>query len=260
MSSVTVVTVVEKRPVTPPIEFPPLWKVLHDLEMGKVRQVVIDYGAALPEVFPVLPNHFVPWSEPWQLLEFDINELTPEEWMKMHTGARFMNNRNGFGMSGDPRANYVSRTNLDKPLPKQEALFCGGAIVTGTPVLSVMESIRQALALARDLVMRRTSFMAARRAVSSLVENNVLNVWTLNGRGEVPTAQWILERPWTRFAAVSVNPRGMIHNLAIGGQDLTKWILLLADRTRYPKVTYPLSKLKRIQPGAPLPDPLVIGA
>lgn len=262
MPNITVVTLVEKRAVAPPpIEYPPLWKVMHDLELGKVRQVVIDYGAALPEVFPMLPNHFVPWGKPWQLLEYEVNDwMTKRDWMKLHTGARFANNRNGFGMSGDPRANYVTGENLGKPDPKQEALFCGGAVITGTPVLSVMESIRQAVALARDVIARRASFMGFRQTVMSLVDKNVLNVWTLNGREAAPTKQWVLDRPWTRFPAVSVNPRGEIHNLTQGGMGRMKWILLLADRNRYPTLTYPLSKLRRIAPGAPPPDPLVIGA
>lgn len=262
MSSVTVVTVVKKRPVlTPPIAYPPLWKVMHDLEMGKVRQVVLDRGVPLPEVLPMAPNHYTPLTEAWQRLSYAINPaLTPDQWTALYTYQRFMTNHNGFGNQADPRANYIKGTNLSAPLPKQEDLFCGGAIVTGTPILSVTESIRQAAALAMKIIARSTPLMAARQSVTQLIERNVLNVWTLDGRGDVPTAEWILARPWTRFAAVSVNPRGQIHNLHQGGQDLVKWILLLADRRRYPTVTYPLSKLKRIQPGAPLPNHLVIGA
>ena len=263
MRSVTVVTVVEKRPVSniPPLEYPPLWKVLHDLEMGKVRQVVLDRGVPLPEVLPMAPNHYTPFTAALQRLSYAINpELTPDEWTALYTYQRFMTNHNGFGNQADPRANYIKGTNLSSPLPKQENLFCGGAIVTGTPIFSAVEAIRQAAILAREIVARRASFLGFRRSVQELTAKNVLNVWTLDGRGEVPTAEWILARPWTRFAAVSVNPRGQIHNLHQGGQDQVKWILLLADRRRYPTVTYPLSKLKRIPAGAPLPNHLVIGA
>lgn len=190
---------------------PPLWMVKHD---NPVRQIVLDRGVPLPEVFPMLPNGFFPLDEQWQWLWKNINpELSPLDWRKLLQFERFMTNDNGFDKPGDPRRDYVNGRDLTavddrgKPaLPKMELLFCGGATITGH------------------------------------VEGQYLYVSTLDGWAAPPDAEWVLARPWYWFAAVSINPKGEINNLTQGGQGLVKRVPIVS---RHP-VKFPLAGLRKL--------------
>ena len=105
---------------------PPLWKVLHDAEMGEDRR------KNLPEVQPLFPNHHVPFMQIWQRLSRAANPfLTDDKWTAVYGWKLWIANNQGFGNDDDPRANYILGTNLDKKDPRVEVLTCGGNLLTG---------------------------------------------------------------------------------------------------------------------------------
>jgi len=116
----------EPEPVIEPLV--PLYRVLHDPEMGDVR----DPARSLPEVFSFFDNHYTPLTKEWQLFWKALNpSLTKKQWTALLGYERAFTNGNGFGKIGDPRANFVLGEDLREELPKMEALVCGGALLTG---------------------------------------------------------------------------------------------------------------------------------
>ena len=104
------------------------WRVRHDTTLWRPN---------LPEVFPFLPSHYTYFTRAHQLLEKQLNAaMTSSKWHNLHLGgndgdkATAFNNRQGFEMEGDPRVDFVNGRNTSSPLPRQEALVCGGAILT----------------------------------------------------------------------------------------------------------------------------------
>jgi hypothetical protein len=116
-------------------ELPPVtrWRVLHDKEMGAI------WRAGLPEVHPLYlstnpshSNHHSPFQQWAQLLSYKMNPtMTPDVWTKIYYHDYWISNDHGYGDSNDPRANYVTLRNLTAPLPKVEALTCGGSLLEG---------------------------------------------------------------------------------------------------------------------------------
>lgn len=200
----------EREPVAPPV-LPPLFRVLHDKELGEL------WRPNLPEVHPLFDQHFTPFTESWQRLSYEMNTLTKNKWTAVYSFERAFTNSNGFGKPGDPRRNYIKMEDLQEPLPKVEALVCGGAVLTGK------------------------------------VSGDYLYVETLNGRNPAPSLDWLLERPWLYFDAITVDSNGTPRRFpqADGRQVL---IPLVADRNRYPDVLIPLRKLQKWT-GPGWPDP-----
>lgn len=106
---------------------PPLWRVLHDKEIGPL------WRPGLPEVFPLFPNHFSSFGEPWQRLSWEMNKqyLTPGKWTAVYGATTWIANHQGFGNEDDPRANYITGKDLMFANPRVEALTCGGNVLTG---------------------------------------------------------------------------------------------------------------------------------
>jgi hypothetical protein len=176
----------------------------------------------------MFPNHFVEFGEAWQRLERALNgQLDNRKWRALHTYQRAFNNYNGFDKPGDPRADFINRMDVTAAKPKQEALLCGGAIFPGYP------------------------------------EGALLVIETLNSEGPIPTYENL--KPWQYFDAVSIdedtNHNGIIRRFPQGG-GARVFILLLANRNRYPKITVPLANVEKLDLSAdeagmtkPLPDP-----
>ncbi len=191
----------------PPV---PIWRVRHDVETIKGN-----WRPNLPEVHQLFDNHFTPFSESWQRLSYDLNNLSRDKWTAVYTYERAFTNGNGFAKPGDPRRNYIKMEDLTEPLPKVEALVCGGAGLTGK------------------------------------VSGDYLIVETLNGRSTAPSLAWLLARPWLYFDAVTVDGNGVPRRFPQGGGERVL-IPLIADRTRYPQVVIPLTKLAKWSgPGMP---------
>ena len=198
-------------------ERPPLWRVLHDLETPKGV-----WRPNLPEVFPLFPSHFSDFGRGWQLLSKAMNpKISASKWTNVYTYALWIANGQGFGDESDQRANYVAGRNLDKPNPRVECLTTGGSVLTG------------------------------------YVEGSNLVVRTLDVN-VVPPLDWVMARPWFWTYAVTVDGRGIPRKFPQGlqadGSIVPIVHPLIANPSRYPKITIPLSSLERWTADE-LPDP-----
>jgi hypothetical protein len=110
-------------------ELPPgvtRWRVLHDVEIGKI------WRAGLPEVHPLYPNHHSPFQEWAQFGSYGLNPwFTRERWTDVYHYRYWIANNQGFGMDTDPRANFVLPKDITKELPRVEALVTGGSMIEG---------------------------------------------------------------------------------------------------------------------------------
>lgn len=174
----------------------------------------------LPEVFPFFPNDFTAFTKPFQLLEKSLNpSMTGERYRSLHANDTAFNNGQGYEKKGDPRADFINNRNTTYPPPKQEALVCGGAV------------------LAQKFIL-----------------DNYLYCEYIDGNKPAPTTQYVLDRPWLYFDAVTVD-RGMTGNIVIRrfpqGNGHRVFILLLA---RQP-IKIHLSKVTKLQYGSAIPSP-----
>lgn len=196
--------------------WPTLWRVNHDTTLWRPN---------LPEVFPFLPNHYSFFGRRWQLLEKQLNPvMTNSKWHNLHLGgndgddATAFNNRQGFEMRGDPRVDFVNGKDLGAPLPKQEALVCGGAILA-----------------------------------QKYIQDNYLYCEYIDANAPAPTLQYVLDRPWLYFDAVTV--RNSVNGIVIGrfphADGERVFILLLAHQP----IKIHLSKVTRLPYGGVLPSP-----
>lgn len=192
---------------------PPLWRVLHDKELGTDRDNI-------PEVFPFLPNHHVPFDRTWQLLSKAMNPLlSGDKWRDVYWYKLWITNNQGFDIPGDPRVDYVNGRDIGAPLPRVEALTCGGNVLTG------------------------------------YVEGPNLIVSTLDWRNP-PASIDVIPR-WHRTYAVTVDSHGTPRRFPQGEQPngyMADVIHpLMADPGRF-MITFPLSNLQKwTRPG--FPDP-----
>lgn len=193
-----------------------LYRVNHDTTLWRPN---------LPEVFPFEPSHYTTFSKHFQLLEKSLNPtMTKTKWRNMHLGgnqgndATAFNNRQGFEMSGDPRADWVNLRDLTKPNPKQEALVCGGAILK-----------------------------------AKYVDSQYLYPFYVDGNLPAPTLEWIKKRPWLYFDAVTVDggANGIVIRRFPQGEGARVFILLLANRP----IRIHLSKVTRLKRNFPVPSP-----
>jgi hypothetical protein len=199
---------------------PQLWRVVH-------RTDIIN----LPNVQPFEPNHYTDFGRSFQLLEKSLNPtMIDTRWHNLHLGgnqgndATAFNNRQGFEMDGDPRVDFVNGKYLGAPLPKQEALCCGGTIL-------------------------------AQRSI----DNQYLYPEYVDGLLPAPSLEYIKARPWLYFDAVTVdrdvNGNVVIRRFPQGKQsDGTVdrvYILLLASKP----IRILLTKVTKIPKGSPLPSP-----
>lgn len=172
----------------------------------------------LPEIHPFFDNHFWEFNEAWQRFTFALNpHLTPNKWTAVYGNRRFITNGQGFLDDSDLRANYITGEDLNRPNPKCEALICGGAVMAGR------------------------------------VEGDRFIPNTLNSRNAPPSVEWLKARPWLMFDAVTVDSNGT-PRMFPQGSGTPVLIPLVADRTRYPVITFPMAKLQRWT-AAELPSP-----
>lgn len=242
------IQVIVGEPMFPPVPDgeagrPPLWRVKHDRELGAL------WRPNLPEIHPFSPSHFVPFNEAWQRYSFGLNTMDKNEWTSVFSDTTAFVNNQGFGKGGDPRANYIKGENLRSPVPKLEALVCGGAVLTGSVAFSLAQTLQQVKRIAKELP--TMSFGFFRQSVRSLLDPNVLHTCTLDGRDAPPRRA--LE-PWEMYHAVTVDSRG-IPRLFPQGDGQPVILALVADRDRYQRVTFPMYKLVRVPDNAPIPSP-----
>lgn len=164
----------------------PWFQVLHDFQLynGDPRPEVIERGVPLPEIYPLLPNQFTKLTFNWQWLWKYLNPLmSPLDWRKLLHYERAFTNLNGFDKPGDPRADHVNERDMQSPLPKIEALVCGGAFLTGKP----------------DVMYKGEPH---------------LQVVTLDGRQPPPPVGWVQANKLA-FEAVSARPDGGVQSFSL---------------------------------------------
>lgn len=180
----------------------------------------------MPVVRPSFDAPAIPFTEPMQLLAFKMNAFNP-----LFTGGKFrstynywraFNNGNGFQNPADPRADYVNRLSLDKPLPKMmKAIICGGMFIRGEVV-------------GNELVCRP-------------------GVHGIDVSKPMPTIAEVMEKNWY-FVATTANQRGdgtwVVNNFPQGGGQNVLIPYFLKE-----PVKYPLSWFERWDESF-LPDPL----
>lgn len=123
----------EQNP-TPTTNGQKLWRVKHDIELGKL------WRPGMPEVHPLFlapkitsGTHFSPFQEWAQRLSRAANQImTDVMWTSMYNTSYMLTNGQGYGRASDPRRNYILQKDLSFELPKVESLTCGGSLIEGT--------------------------------------------------------------------------------------------------------------------------------
>lgn len=180
----------------------------------------------MPEVHPIFPNHHSEFGKAWQLLSRGMNpRISVYKWTACYSYQRYVTNNQGFGMDNDPRANYVLSKDLGYDLPRVEALTTGGSFHTGE------------------------------------VEGQDLVLETLDVH-DVPTLDWIMQRPWFFVYAVTVDSKGTPRRFPQGLQPSGEVVPIIhpffTDRRKYPRLTIPLAKLEKWDQTRGLPDPFKV--
>lgn len=109
------------------------WRCLHMAEGGYPHSV------GDPAVRPAVNAPPVDFTQALQLLSFNLNKHNPnfdgKNWRAVYWTDRAFTNEQGFDKPGDPRADYINRLDLTRPLPKlMKAIICGGYLVKGERV------------------------------------------------------------------------------------------------------------------------------
>lgn len=200
-------------------------KYVVDEDLYRVNHDDILWRPNLPEVNPFETNHYTIFSRELQLLERQLNHsMTNSKWKNLHLGgnhgddATAFNNRQGFEMVGDSRADWVNRRDLTRPLPKQEALVCGGSILK-----------------------------------KKFISNGYLYPEYIDGNSPAPSLEWIKNRPWLYFDAVAIDgsANGIVIRRFPQGEGNRVFILLLASKS----IRIHLSKVTKLKRNFPVPSP-----
>lgn len=187
------------------------WRVNHDSTFWRPN---------LPEVFPFEPNHHSFMTRAYQLMSKAINPtMTNQKWRTLYADTTAFTNNQGFEKAGDPRADFVNGLNLSSPLPKQEALICGGAILLERKVL-----------------------------------NGYLYPVYIDATKLLPTAAFVLANPHLYFDALSVD-QDFLGNIVLRrfpqGAGQRVYVPFLANR----EIKIPLHRVSRLPNGIPFPSP-----
>lgn len=188
---------------------------------GKVRDAVINdpvYNptrSPMPEVYRVIPDHVTPLSCRWLHLWYDCNkaDLTPEKWATLLGPTLAWMNRTG----SPPRPNCVTGYDgevghEDKNPAFHSPIFNGGAVFKGVE------------------------------------GDGFLHIETLLTSGPVPTAEYVLARPWLWFWGTSITREGRINRIMRMGRDGYLKPVRVPLMTRLP-VRVPLSWVHKLEPG-----------
>lgn len=104
-------------------------RVLHELELPSNKRTNPERR---PEVRPLFVNQYVPFNQQWQEFSWNLNDkryFTAGNMTAIYHYRLWIANYQGFGDPTDPRRNYFENTNSGYPLPRVEALTCGGNVL-----------------------------------------------------------------------------------------------------------------------------------
>lgn len=187
---------------------------------GPVRESVAESGKTLPEVYRLTPDHQTALPPSWIRLWRDLNPMYSTETFITVLGNTYAWTNNT-GWPG--RKNCLTGELMDDPLAKDPAfhapLINGGALLKGQEVDGYL-----------------------------LIDS------MSTGWAQVPTAEWVLERPWYWFYGTQVNPDGVVTFMTRTGTDGQRHPIRVPFVTRLP-VSLPLAWLDRLPVGFIPSDP-----
>lgn len=108
---------------------PRMWRVRHDKELPRGI-----WRPGDPEVHSLFPRHHSEFQKWAQLVSFGMNPWfanMKDRWRDMYHCRFAWANDQGYGLEGDPRADFVTPRDTDKELPRVAALLSGGMLVQG---------------------------------------------------------------------------------------------------------------------------------
>jgi hypothetical protein len=165
-------------------------RVLHELELDESLHTT---PASRPEVRQLFPaNLFSPFDRGWQMLAWDMNPYcTAGNITSVYHFRLWVVNNNGFGDSSHPRRNYFENTHLSDPLPKVEAITCGG---------NLLHVIGEAMV----------------KTNNGLEDCYIIE--TLDYHNLPPTVEWMDKHPWLITWAVNMGSDGTPRRFTYGMQ------------------------------------------
>lgn len=208
-------------PQPPPVKYDG-WRVLHKVEGGWQNTPLW-----MPEVLPPINPVAVKMTQEIQLMSWELMSrrnpsITRKQWTSVHKFDRAFTNKTGFGMEGNPRANYVTGDDLTAPLPAYDKCQrqCGGNFLRGEARGNVLVCVP--------------------------------GIHCIDSRKPIPSIEEIIENHWYLYAVTLYGEWDEIDHFpqGNGGPVLIPFI---ADR----EISFPLYCFERWQADGP-PDPLKV--
>lgn len=198
--------------------------------LGQVRNTVINNPDAnphelpMPEVYKVkYPDHQTPLSCGWLHLWRDINpDLTTQAWSTLvGDGLAWCNNT-----GSPPRSNCVTGYQGDGKTPAFHApIVNGGGILKGEEVIDPYTGMK------------------------------FLSIETMLSSGAIPSAQYVLERPWLWDWGVQISKTAQITYIRRMGKNGETIPVRIPRITKYP-IKLPLDYLDKLPIGFIPPSPM----
>ncbi|HEY6020076.1 MAG TPA: hypothetical protein VIY48_09285 [Candidatus Paceibacterota bacterium] len=176
----------------------------------------------LPEVFRLDPDHHVILTEAIQWLIRNMNpQLTDDQWRAVFGNATAFTNRTGF----PGRHDYINKMDVNAHDPTfDQARVCGGALLKGIK--------------GRDLK-----------------GDPALIIEAIDTRKPLPTAEYVMKRPWLYFEAINIDYSVELHGPILrplkGRWHKPVYIPVLHSVN----ATYPLDLLTEIETINGIPSP-----
>jgi hypothetical protein len=188
------------------------WRGLHWIQEG--GRPVAYRGA--PAVIPPIETVVLPMTRAIQLMSFALMQkinpfITAKKWHALHGHAVAMNNgdQNGYD-GGILHVDYVEGTNLGATPPRYDKMqrTFGGTFIQGEIGYSVMQSIRDAVTLMRQMIFSPRRVMGTfRKSFSALAQNNVIHclpgVHGIDATKPLPDTQTIIKNNWYVIAVTA---------------------------------------------------------
>jgi len=275
MKPVTITTTIEKRPIVPvslPAR-PPLWMIQEDpVLFGKIRDC-----APCPAVVILKDDPHAAFDKYWQFAQRAWNYNIPLRYISPNYGTTLaFFNRTGF----PGHHNWITGDDADQPNPRADKVrSCVRNVITGEPSYSLLQALKDTVTLAMSLVSNRPSVASFRKSFAAVITQNVLKVQTFDSRQPPPlkpgraqpervedididdyeitprTHRWlfVVENIVNKSGLVKPFDHGALYDWMADGNYYT--FLPLISNHGYGDVLYPLAKLLRIGPDAPIPSP-----
>lgn len=208
-------------PKVEPVKLYKGWRCLHTIEGGRwvpqnmPEERTPDYARALQMTEAIQQMS-------WRLMSYANASVTRKQWTVVHDYDRCFNNGTGFLNDADPRANFITGEDLDKPLPRYDKAqrVCGGTFITGEAV---------------------NDKLVCRAGVDGI-----------DGYGPMPDTRKIIEKNWFTYAVSVNNDYTKIAHFPQGNGGPVLVPFIFRDT-----ITFPLEWFVRWEAYS-LPDPLKV--